>query len=198
MNVPHGRYFSALEGRIRQLSARISWLMSALEGFTGGAILENTPQVLRTLLSVATPEQLDWRPNAERWSIAMVLAHLADVEENGFRARFRAMAQQESPFLASYNQMKFFETPRAFDGPGELENFAAARLATLADLRALPDDALARTGRHEELGTITIAELLHEFAFHDLGHIRQIAELYRAHAFYPLMGGFQKYYQVHP
>jgi hypothetical protein len=55
-----------------------------------------------------------------------------------------------------------------------------------------------RTGRHAELGVITFNELLHEFAFHDLGHIRQVLELYLSHAFYPKMGAFQTYYQIHP
>ena len=72
------------------------------------------------------------------------------------------------------------------------------RTQTLAWLEGLPSGALDRKGTHQELGPITVRELLHAFAFHDLGHIRQIAELYRANAFYPKMGSFQKYYEVHP
>ncbi len=34
---------------------------------------------------------------------------------------------------------------------------------------------------------------MNEWAFHDLGHIRQIAELYRAHAFYPLLRTISKF-----
>jgi hypothetical protein len=30
------------------------------------------------------------------------------------------------------------------------------------------------------------------------GHIRQIMELYRAHAFYPEMGVFKNYYKINP
>ena len=45
---------------------------------------------------------------------------------------------------------------------------------------------------------ITFAQLLNEFVFHDLGHIRQIMELYRSHAFYPNMGVFQSYYKINP
>lgn len=173
--------------------------MSVLTGFTGTSVLENTPRVLRMLLADATEEQLDWRPNAERWSIAMVLAHLNDVETRGFRSRFTAMSGDDSPFLPAYDQMKFFEPPRQFNGREELEKFAGERGMTLGFLHGLPAEALSRTGNHEELGVnITVGELLHEMAFHDLGHIRQIAELYRAHALYPRMGGFQKYYQVHP
>jgi hypothetical protein len=50
-------------------------------------ILRQTSGILRNLLLLATREQLDWRPSAERWSIGMVLAHLAGVEIAGFRGR---------------------------------------------------------------------------------------------------------------
>ncbi len=40
---------------------------------------------------------------------------------------------------------------------------------------------------------------MHEFTFHDLGHIRQIMELYRSHALYSHMGSaFQAYYRISP
>jgi hypothetical protein len=48
------------------------------------------------------------------------------------------------------------------------------------------------------MGTITLSQMLHELANHDLGHIRQIAELYRARAFYPNAGPFQKYSNPKP
>jgi hypothetical protein len=66
-------------------------------------------------------------------------------------------------------------------------------------LKSIPLEASqGRTGRHEQLGSITFEQLLNEFAFHDLGHIRQIMELYRSHAFYPNMGNFQSYYRINP
>ena len=57
-------------------------------------------------------------------------------------------------------------------------------------LDSLPASVCGRTGRHEELGMLSFNQLLNEFAFHDLGHMRQVIELYRAHAFYPNMGVF--------
>ncbi len=161
-------------------------------------ILERTPGTLRGLLGQATTEDLDWRPAPDRWSISMVLAHLADVEGNGFVARFRAMVGQEDPFLPSYDQLALFAAGRAWDGTAELTRLEAERLRTLEFLRTLPAEAGSRRGRHEQLGPITVAELLNEFAFHDLGHLRQLAELYRARVFYPSMGAFRNYYQIHP
>jgi hypothetical protein len=161
-------------------------------------VLEQTPGVLRSLLSAATGEDLNWRPADDRWSIAMVLAHLHDVEGAGFRSRFHAMLESNNPFLASYDQLALFRSNTKFDALAEFAAFERERKVTLAWLKQLPPEAAARTGRHQELGEISVAELLNEFAFHDLGHIRQVAEVYRSHAFYPRMGGFRKYYQIHP
>ena len=161
-------------------------------------VLESTPGVLRGIVEVATDDELTWRPSEERWSIAMVLAHLADVEERGFLARFRAIAEEDNPFLPSYDQWALFRERTGFDAREELARFEGQRSRTLAWLRGLPDELSARTGRHEELGPISFDNLLHEFAFHDLVHVRQAAELYRSKAFYPRMGAFQGYYRINP
>src|SRR5579859_322369 len=128
----------------------------------------------------------------------MVLAHLHHVEVDCFRSRFSAMVENDSPPLPAYDQLTLFGSGKRFRGVDELAAFERERNQTLDLLKGLPANALNRTGRHQELGTITVAEVLHVFAFHDLGHVRQITELYRAHAFYPKMGGFRKYYEVHP
>ncbi len=55
-----------------------------------------------------------------------------------------------------------------------------------------------RRGRHGQLGLINLAQLLNEFAFHDLGHIRQVIEIYRSCVFFPEMGPFREYYSINP
>ncbi len=160
--------------------------------------LEETPAVLRSILAGASQEDLDWQPSPERWSIAMVLAHLFEAEQNVFLRRLTLIAGQDNPDLPIYDQMEMFKTRSAFDARRELDNFQRERRRTVDWLRGVPESAAARTGRHAELGVITFSEVLHELAFHDLGHIRQIAELYRSHAFYPKIGGFQRYYAIHP
>jgi len=161
-------------------------------------ILRQTPDVLRNLLAPAARAQLDWSPSSGRWSISMVLAHLADVEVAGFRSRFETMLAQEQPFLAAYDQLALFRSRTEFDPYAEMARFTEERSSTLALLTALPDGAGQRSGRHAELGVITVAQLVNEYAFHDLGHIRQIMELYRAHVFYPEMGAYQGYYKISP
>ncbi len=162
-------------------------------------VLTHTPATLRGLVADIAEEDLSWRPNAERWSIAMVLAHLADVEVGGFQNRFRAMLEQDAPILRRYDQLVLFRSGKtAWDAPAQLAAFQRERSRTLKMLQSMPSGATERIGRHEELGEITVAQLLAEFAFHDLGHVRQILELYRSRVFYPRMGGFQSYYEIHP
>src|SRR5713101_4780085 len=91
--------------------------------FPGMRILEQTPGTLRALLIKATKDDLDWQPSPDRWSISMVLAHLADVEVKGFVSRFKAIADQDNPFLPAYNQLALFRSCTKFDGFAELSNF---------------------------------------------------------------------------
>ena len=167
------------------------------EAFKGLAILEQTPDILDTMLSATSAEDRAWRPAPDRWSIDQVLAHLADSEVNNFNRRLRAMANGGTPKLPVYDQEAVVNAER-FDGYAELEKLRERRAETVAWLRALPPDVVDRDGVHGEIGRITFGELLHEFAFHDLGHIRQIAELIRARVFYDEIGGFRKYFTVRP
>ena len=169
------------------------------EGLPGLDVLEQTPIIVEKILHPATREELHWKPAPERWSISEVLAHLAEVE-GVFHSRARAMVEQDSPAIESYDQNAAYDAGNysGRDAREQLKRFCHERDRSLSFLRYLPAAAAARTARHAELGRITLAELMNEWAFHDLGHIRQIAELYRACAFYPRMGGFQKYYTVKP
>ena len=87
-----------------------------IQGFSGRRILEQTPDTLDAMVATTTADDRDWQPNAERWSVSMVLAHLADVEVNAFGKRFRAMAEQDTPPYRVYDQEGFFVSGRRFDG----------------------------------------------------------------------------------
>ena len=73
-----------------------------------------------------------------------------------------------------------------------------ARGGTVAFLSMLPPSAGERSAQHAEIGKFTLSEMLHEWANHDLGHLRQIAELFRAREFYLYAGSFQKYSNPKP
>jgi hypothetical protein len=65
-------------------------------------------------------------------------------------------------------------------------------------LRDLPSEAGGRVALHREAGEITLSHMLHEWALHDLGHIRQIAELVRARKYLQGAGPLGSCYQLKP
>lgn len=165
----------------------------------GLPVLEQTPIIIEKILWAATDEQLQWKPSMERWSISEVLAHLADVEVTGFRERIQKMLDHENPTLEPYDQNAAYAAGKYSGKAREhLKKFCHERDRSLSALRYVPAAMIARRGQHQSIGPITIGMLMNEWAFHDLGHIRQIAELYRSHAFFPAMGAFQKYYEIKP
>jgi len=162
--------------------------------------LASTVRIIDELIACLSREDLDWQPAPNRWSVAEVLMHLAHCEEVCFVRRTRDMLDQDDPPLAAYTVEEFTAADWGFNGDG------LAALARLHDLRrgsldlleTQPASAGSRAGIHPDLGRITLAELLNEWAFHDLGHIRQIAEIVRVRRFYPEMGPFRPLYTVNP
>jgi DinB superfamily len=172
---------------------------SAIDAAPAVSLLGKTPQLLETLLGDLPGELLDWKPRPDRWSISEALAHLAALEQ-AYAERVRRIMADDSPRLAKYDLdgAKARQEYSRGSADEHLEHFTRLRRASLALLSGLPASACARTAIHSELGTITLAHLLNEWANHDLGHLRQVEELYRAHAFHPYSGPFMKYSNPQP
>jgi hypothetical protein len=160
------------------------------------SMLEKTPGLLEMLLRGVPEEVLQWKPAADRWSIAEVVGHVAMIEKL-YEQRARRIVLEESPTLPKYEAPAEGELQKR-SVRQDLEEFVSLRRAFVFYLHSVPSAAAGRTGQHAELGTITLSQMLHELANHDLGHLRQIAELYRAHSFYPHAGAFQKYSNPKP
>ena len=67
-------------------------------------ILATTPQKLKREISTFSRREMTARPAPNKWSVQEVMAHLADVEEFGMRARVAAMIEQEKPTLPPFDQ----------------------------------------------------------------------------------------------
>jgi hypothetical protein len=160
------------------------------------SLLEKTPAILEMLLRDVPADILDWKPATDRWSIAEVLAHLLVIEQL-YGDRAKRIVVDQNPELAKYvapdEAALRKKTPRQY-----LEDFVALRRAHYFFWHGISSSACSRTGIHPEMGAITLLQLLNELANHDLGHLRQIAELYRAKAFYPHAGPFQRYSNPKP
>lgn len=172
---------------------------SAIDIEPAVSLLGKTPQLLETLLGDLPADVLDWKPKPERWSVSEILAHLAALEQV-YAERVRRIMAEDSPRLAKYDLdgAKARQEYSRGSADENLEHFTRLRRASLALLAGLPPSACAHTAIHSELGVITLAHLLNEWANHDLGHLRQIEELYRARAFHPHSGPFMKYSNPQP
>ena len=162
--------------------------------------LENTAEILRALMDGLSPEDAAWKPAPDRFSVAEVLEHLSHVEGHCFRTRLEASLAQDGAAWEPYDP-DVFAAAGQFSGRDPEDSFAHwedQREDNLELLRGLDEGWQRRTGVHLRLGVITLGELVNEWAFHDLGHIRQIAELIRARSFYPGMGVFQGQYKISP
>jgi len=162
-------------------------------------LLEKTPFLLETMLRDLPEDLLRWKPTPERWSIAEVIGHLADIELI-YADRTRRIVTEDTPTLQKYDPTQTVVIGDYVRGSAteNLAFFTRTRRSTVILLRSIPADSAEREATHSELGTITLHQMLSEWASHDLGHLRQIAELYRARAFHPYAGPFQKYSNLKP
>ncbi len=160
------------------------------------AQLELTPGMIRCLLTGLTPEQITWKPAPDRFSIAEVLAHLAHAEHSAYATKYGQFAAEGDSVLEPYDTDGLVARGEysGRDAVESLQDFEKQRLKNLDRVRGLPN----RTLHHRKAGPISLSDLLNECAYHDLGHIRQIAELVRALQYYPNMGLYAKFYKVSP
>jgi hypothetical protein len=160
-------------------------------------ILATTPQKLEREISTLSRREMLTRPTANKWSIGEVLAHLADVEEIGMRARVAAMVEQDSPTLPSFDQeARAIAFKYNTINPREsLTQLARQRRTNVKWLRALRPAQLKRRGVHQTVGEISAEELITEWAFHDLGHLKQILEIKR-YSLYPHIGKMRAFYEL--
>lgn len=162
--------------------------------------LKNTPEILETLLDDLSEDEAVWKPARDRWSIAEVMEHLSHVEGHGFRSRIDAMIGGTRPILPTYDQEALSAAGQysGRDMEESFEHWRDQRETNVEFLLTLKDDDGKREGVHEKFGTITVGDLLNEWAFHDLGHVRQIVELLRSRRYFPNMGPFQSIYTIRP
>ena len=161
-------------------------------------LLEATPAILRGLMSEISAEDARWKPAADRFSIAEVLAHLSHSEGHCYRARVDRFLSEEIPEFEPDDAQMHLHLYRDGDPEEDFDHFEDQRETNLELLRGLPAEAGAKKARHRVAGEITLAEMLHEWALHDLGHIRQIAELVRARKYLPGAGPLGADYQLKP
>jgi hypothetical protein len=124
------------------------------------AVLSTTAAHWKALTETLPADMLTRRPAPGEWSAMECLQHLVDTERMVFPVRLQAL-------LAGRDFEAF--NPDA-QGTALADTLTPASLAGLAQVT---DADLPRTAHHSELGIVTLAEFLNEWAAHDLNHTVQ-------------------------
>jgi hypothetical protein len=161
-------------------------------------LLAASPHILRGLMCEISQEDAKWKPAPDRFSIAEVLAHLSHTEGHCYRMRVDRILAEDAPEIEPDDAKFHLERYRGADPEDEFDHFEEQRETNVEFLRDLAPGAGARRAIHKEAGEITLAEMLNEWALHDLGHIRQIAELVRTRRYLAGAGPLGSYYKLNP
>jgi DinB superfamily len=161
-------------------------------------LLEATPGILRGLMAEISEDDSRWKPAPDRFSIAEVLSHLSHSEGHCYRMRVDRFLAEECPEFEADDAQLYLDLYKNADMDEDFGHFEEERETNIRLLRGLPAEAGSRKAMHRDAGRITLAHMLHEWAMHDLGHIRQIAELVRARKHLAGAGPLGKSYQLTP
>jgi uncharacterized damage-inducible protein DinB len=144
-------------------------------------------------LAETLPDELLARPPApNEWSAKDCLLHLIENERKVFPVRVQAFLDgQDFPAFDPDQEGTIPDpTQTARDYARQIEQLRAGSLALLKQVT--PED-LPRRARHAELGMVSLEEMLHEWAGHDLMHTVQ-AERALMQPFILGCGAWQSYF----
>jgi hypothetical protein len=129
--------------------------------------------VAEALLKI-TPEELDARPGAGKWTAREIVHHLADSEMTA-AVRFRLLVAEDRPAIKGYDQDRFADRLH-YDRPHEasLELFRAARASTAELMACLTEAEWLREGSHNEVGRFGLDTWLRIYGAHAHRHADQI------------------------
>ncbi|GHO96346.1 hypothetical protein KSF_063940 [Reticulibacter mediterranei] len=135
------------------------------------AVLSTTPERWQRLVSTLPDDLLTRVPMTGEWSALNCLQHLLDAERSLFPVRFRAFLAGQD--FEAYDPRKPHPDLDAQHPEQLAVAFAQQRRESLVLLGQVRDDDLERTVQHPQFGTVTLAQLLHTWAAHDLMHTVQ-------------------------
>ena len=153
-------------------------LLSYSEGSDPLIILGSTADQLAGLIRDRSSEQMFHSPAPGKWSIAQILAHLADAEL-AIAWRLRQILSTNGVALQAYDQDRWESTFNYADRDPQvsLSTFRALRAADVALLKSVPKTLWDNYGMHQERGKETIHHMAKMTAGHDLNHLRQVEKI---------------------
>lgn len=133
------------------------------------------PALLRSAWEEVPAEARKWRPEEGKWSAHEVVVHCADSETYGSIRIWLLLAEAE-PLIVGYDENEWAKRfdYHASDPLEALDLVARVRHRTVQTLRALPNEAWGRVGRHTHSGAYSTDDWLRIYAEHLEVHAAQI------------------------
>lgn len=159
----------------------IKRILGHVEGKDPLKVQRSTAKKLEKVTKRLSKKQIRRRPGPGKWSIAEILAHLADAEVVG-SWRMRQILGADGVEIQAYDQNVWAKTFRYEDrDPRQsLKVFRVLRENNLLLLETVPRKLWANHGMHSERGKETIAQVVRMFAGHDLNHLQQVEQIAKA------------------
>jgi hypothetical protein len=160
------------------------------------ASLQSTPAVLRHLLRPLPRDMFTWHPLPGKWCINEVVGHLIEADRHDFMGRIRLILDHEEPRLTVSDQAEVARMRHDCDHELNelLDELSHQRRSSLSCIVTFGDTELQRGGVHPTIGHLQIGNLLHEWVYHDLNHLRQIAANVQGFL-WERLGHMQRFYQ---
>ena len=159
----------------QEYTARI---LSYQEGQEPLKIQQATAKKIERLIKGVPKKKLMTRPEPSKWSVAEIIAHLADTElVGGFRMRL--MLGENGVAIQAFDQDVWAEKfeYRNRDPKTSLAAFRALRENNIAFLKSIPKAMWNNYGMHSERGKESVTRVVQMFAGHDLNHLGQIERI---------------------
>src|SRR5450755_1930547 len=155
-------------------------IMANAEGLDPMKVQAATPKKLARLIKDIPAGKLRKRPAPGKWSVAEILAHLADVEiVIGWRMR-SILGDPGTPVQA-YDQNAWVTSGHydKRDLRKSIELHRVVRDANLALLKSLTPEQWKQYGQHAERGRESIEHIARMVAGHDINHLHQVERILR-------------------
>lgn len=156
----------------------IARILGNLSGQDPLKVQAETPKALGRVVAGASTEQLGKRPAPDKWSVAEILAHLAD-SEIVVSWRVRSILGAPGTPLQAFDQDAWVVAGHYAqrDARKTLEQFRVLREANLELYRALTPEQWKHYGMHAERGKETVEHIVSMMAGHDINHLKQVERL---------------------
>jgi hypothetical protein len=144
--------------------------------------LESTPALLARAAAERTPCQLQWKPEADAFSLIENVWHLADLEREAYGLRIGRLLAEDEPTFSDFDGGRIARERRYNDRDlaAGLTAFCEARFRNIETLRHVSRSDWKRRANQEGVGRITLEDLPRQMARHDAAHTQEIANLLAA------------------